>query len=108
LNDEGPENLPAPFNNATTHVESKQIQIAATDDAHIVLKSISHWPDGFTSTVGGGDTFLRQGIYVHPLPPPGPVVVAVKWPARNVDETRFELDGAEIRAGAEKSLPVWS
>ncbi|WP_143115965.1 hypothetical protein [Lentzea xinjiangensis] len=60
-----------------------------------------------TSTVGGGETHLRQGIYVHPLPPPGPVVIAVRWPARGVGEASTELDGAEIRAGAARALRIW-
>jgi hypothetical protein len=161
-----------PFDNTTAHVESKQIHLVATGEVHIVLESISHWPDGFTlnmalflatatreiphflhhplstapapdglnlavrfpdgrkattldplehgrdtsamvtlnvtSVVGSGETHLRQGIYVHPLPPPGPVVVAVKWEARGVGEARIELDGAEILAGAARARQVWS
>ncbi len=61
-----------------------------------------------TSSVGGGETHLRQGIYVHPLPPPGPVVVAARWPAKGIAETRIELDGAAIRTGAGKALAVWA
>jgi hypothetical protein len=60
------------------------------------------------SGAGGSDTFMRESIYIEPLPPPGAVTVTARWQALGVAESDIELDGAEIRAGAEKSLPVWS
>jgi hypothetical protein len=50
---------------------------------------------------GGGGKSFNVGYWVYPLPSPGPVIVAAEWPARNVRETRHELDGdAIIEAGA--------
>ncbi|MDT7787091.1 MAG: hypothetical protein QOF58_5510 [Pseudonocardiales bacterium] len=60
------------------------------------------------SGAGGSETFMREGIYVEPLPPPGAVTVTARWHALGVDEGSIELDGTAIRAGAGRALSVWS
>jgi hypothetical protein len=59
------------------------------------------------SGTGGGDTFMRESIYVEPLPPPGAVIVTARWQALGVAEGGVELDGAEIRANATRARPAW-
>lgn len=60
------------------------------------------------SGAGGSDTFMRESIYVEPLPPPGIVTVTARWQALGVAEGSIELDGAAIRAGAGRALLVWA
>ena len=39
-------------------------------------------------------------MWVHPLPPDGPVTFVVSWLEQGVAETAVELDGAAIREAA--------
>src|SRR5215470_17655568 len=46
-------------------------------------------------------------IWVHPLPPGGPVTFVASWPKHGVTETRAELDGAAIREAAQRAVTLW-
>ena len=51
---------------------------------------------------------LWSGEYwLHPLPPPGPLVLGCRWPDRGLPETLVEIDPAPLLAAAASSLPVW-
>ncbi|GAA2616028.1 hypothetical protein [Paractinoplanes durhamensis] len=56
---------------------------------------------------GGGDLTVDQEYWVSPLPPEGPVTVVLAWPSFGIPETRTVLDGAAIRAAAERSQLLW-
>jgi hypothetical protein len=57
---------------------------------------------------GGGDARRWDGdFWVHPLPPEGPVTFVASWPKHGVAETRVELDGAAIRAAAQRAVTLW-
>lgn len=45
--------------------------------------------------------------WVHPLPPPGPVVFGVAWPSYDVPETHVEIEGALIREAAARAISLW-
>ena len=44
---------------------------------------------------------------MHPLPPYGPVTFIVSWLAQGVTEARAEVDGAVIRAAADRAVTLW-
>ena len=57
---------------------------------------------------GGGDARRWDGdFWVHPLPPEGPVTFVASWPKHGVAETGVELDGAAIRAAAQRAVTLW-
>ena len=41
------------------------------------------------------------------MPPPGPLGVVVEWEARDLPETRVDLDGAAIVAAAGEAEALW-
>ena len=45
--------------------------------------------------------------WLHPLPPPGPLVLGCRWPDRGIAETLVEIDPAPLLAAASSSTPVW-
>lgn len=45
--------------------------------------------------------------WLHPLPPPGPLVLGCRWPDRSISETLVEIDPAPLLAAAATSTPVW-
>jgi hypothetical protein len=55
---------------------------------------------------GGGDT-LHTSLWLSPLPPPGPLDVVVSWETQNIAEQKFEFDGAELVAAAERAEKLW-
>ncbi len=59
--------------------------------------------------VSGSGTQARfdQRYWVAPLPPPGPLPIAVEWPARDLAETRAELDGKAIVEAAARAETLW-
>ena len=61
----------------------------------------------FHSRGGGGGRSYDMTYWAHPLPPEGPVTIVVSWLAQGVTEVRHELDGAAIRAAAEKAVQLW-
>ena len=51
---------------------------------------------------------LWDGLYwLHPLPPPGPLVRGCRWPDRGIPETLVEIDPAPLLAAAATCGPVW-
>jgi len=46
--------------------------------------------------------------WLHPLPPPGQLVLGCRWPDRGVGETLVEIDAAPLLAAAATSTPVWA
>ncbi|WP_020671592.1 hypothetical protein [Amycolatopsis nigrescens] len=60
-----------------------------------------------TSGSSGSQHFLRQNVFLWPLPPDGPCTLVVRWTAREIPETRTEVDGAAIRAAAAEALEIW-
>jgi hypothetical protein len=56
---------------------------------------------------GGSQSRFDQRYWVAPLPPPGPLGVEVEWEARDVPETRVDLDGAAILAAAAEAEALW-
>jgi hypothetical protein len=58
---------------------------------------------------GGGGSSCGQDwdFWVHPLPPDGPVTLVASWVQHGIAESRAELDGAAIRAAAERAVTLW-
>lgn len=71
---------------------------AAPDDEQLVMAQQGG---------GGGDLSVDQSYWVSPLPPEGPVTIVLAWPAFGMPESRTVLDGAAIRAAAERSQLLW-
>lgn len=46
--------------------------------------------------------------WLHPLPPPGPLVIGCRWPDRRIPETLAQVDAGPLLTAAQSSLPVWS
>lgn len=71
-------------------------------------------PDRHTMRVNGGsgsgddDRYtMRNPLWVHPLPPEGPLELVVQWPAFGIGESRVVLDGGRIAALAPSVKPLW-
>lgn len=45
--------------------------------------------------------------WLHPLPPPGPLVLGCRWPDRGIAETLVEIDTAPLLEAAATSTAVW-
>lgn len=45
--------------------------------------------------------------WLHPLPPPGPLVLGCRWPDRGIPETLVEVDTAPLLEAAAGSTAVW-
>jgi hypothetical protein len=56
---------------------------------------------------GGGSGGYHLGVWVYPLPPPGPLEVYVSLPAAGVEETKVVLDGGAVRAAADRARVIW-
>jgi hypothetical protein len=56
---------------------------------------------------GGGSRGWEFNFWVYPLPPPGPITLALEWPARGLAESRHELDAGAILEAAAKSEKLW-
>jgi hypothetical protein len=46
-------------------------------------------------------------VWVYGLPPPGPLAFVCEWPARNIPETRAELDARLVLEAAARAVPIW-
>ena len=57
---------------------------------------------------GGSDRVNRQGWWLWPLPPEGPLAFVCEWPAHGIDLTRYEVDARSIRAAAAEAQAIWS
>jgi hypothetical protein len=56
---------------------------------------------------GGGDGVWRQGWWLWPLPPEGPLAFICEWPAQGIAVTRHEVDAHRIRDAAREAQPIW-
>jgi hypothetical protein len=61
-------------------------------------------PAPLRQTWGGGQ---RQRWWVHPLPPPGPILFVLEWPAAARERVTAQLDGDAIREAASRSIRFW-
>jgi hypothetical protein len=57
---------------------------------------------------GGGSRGFRYGVWVHPLPPDGPMEIFVAASATGSEEHRVVVDGAAVRAAAERAKVIWT
>lgn len=57
---------------------------------------------------GGGGGHWRQGLWVWPLPPPGPLAFVCEWPVFNVPLTRHEVDAELILDAADRAQAIFS
>jgi hypothetical protein len=46
-------------------------------------------------------------VWVWGLPPPGPLAFVCEWPARNIPETRVEIDAGLVLEAASRAVPIW-
>jgi hypothetical protein len=56
---------------------------------------------------GGGDGDWSYEVWVAPLPPEAPVILACEWAAQRIPETLVEIDGALITRAAADARPVF-
>jgi hypothetical protein len=56
---------------------------------------------------GGGGRAWDADQWVWPLPPAGPLAFVCEWPARQVGESRVELDARSVRQAAERAATLW-
>jgi hypothetical protein len=56
---------------------------------------------------GGGSSGWELGFWLWPLPPEGPLTLAVEWPSQGVDLTTAEVDTAPIREASARSEKLW-
>jgi hypothetical protein len=57
---------------------------------------------------GGGGGRWRQEIWISPLPPAGPLLLACEWPAAGIEPTTVEIDARLIIAGAQRAQVVFA
>jgi hypothetical protein len=56
---------------------------------------------------GGGGRSWQIGFWVYPLPPSGPLTLAISWPSRSIPEQTHSLDAAPIIDAAAESVVLW-
>ena len=56
---------------------------------------------------GGGGLTFSWNLWLHPLPPAGPVTVHVLWESRGIEETSVVWDLAPIVARAGDAVELW-
>jgi hypothetical protein len=64
-------------------------------------------PTLMTTSGSGGELAFDQSYWLHPLPPPGPLLVVCRWPAFDLPETRVVLDGDAIARAAGQVITLW-
>lgn len=65
------------------------------------------WPLTGGGGGGGGESHFRQGYWISPLPPPGPVAVVCEWPALGIPIVRHEVDARLILDAAERARAMF-
>ena len=55
----------------------------------------------------GGMSSVEQAWWLHPLPPEGSLIVAVRCDDLGIEETLTELDGTAVRRAAERVETLW-
>jgi len=58
---------------------------------------------------GGGEEFraMRDGLWLYPVPPAGPIALVLRWPDLGIAETRFEIAAQDWPSLASQARPVW-
>jgi hypothetical protein len=56
---------------------------------------------------GGGGLAWDMDQWVWPLPPAGPLAFVCEWPARQIGESRVELDARLVLQAAERAATLW-
>jgi hypothetical protein len=56
---------------------------------------------------GVAESHFRQGYWVSPLPPPGPVAVVCEWPALEIPVSRQQLDAQLILDAADRARAMF-
>lgn len=56
---------------------------------------------------GGGDLTYDQIFWLHPLPPPGPLLFVCRWPAFDLPETQTVIDGDLVARAAAQAVILW-
>ena len=46
-------------------------------------------------------------VWVWGLPPPGPLAFVCEWPARDIPESRVEIDAGLVLEAAARAVPIW-
>lgn len=54
-----------------------------------------------------GPLLWTGDYWLHPLPPPGNLVLGCRWPDRRIAETLAQLDADPLLAAATSSGPIW-
>jgi len=73
------------------------------NDQGIPTEPILMWSGG-----GGGTGGYHFSVWVFPLPPDGPLEVHVSLPDADAPESKVVVDGAAIRAAADRAKIIWS
>jgi hypothetical protein len=61
------------------------------------------WPRGGT----GSRRRWSHSLWLWPLPPPGPLTFALRWPQMGLDEVLVEVDSAALREAAGRAVELW-
>jgi hypothetical protein len=64
----------------------------------------------FQTSGGSGDddrSVQRGGLWLWPLPPPGPLSVVFEWGAFGIPQTDFEVDATALLATSKNVRPLW-
>ena len=56
---------------------------------------------------GGSDLQYTSSHWLWPLPPPGLLAFVCEWPAREIPETRVEIDAALVLDAAARAQTLW-
>ncbi|HLH66765.1 MAG TPA: hypothetical protein VKV27_13790 [Solirubrobacteraceae bacterium] len=56
---------------------------------------------------GGGGGRWHQSLFLWPLPPPGPLLLACEWPAAGIPLTGHELDSAPVHDAARRAQTIF-
>lgn len=62
---------------------------------------------GSSGRRGVAESHFRQGYWVSPLPPAGPMAVVCEWPALEIPITRHELDAQLVLDAADRSQAMF-
>jgi hypothetical protein len=57
---------------------------------------------------GGGGSAWTLAVWVHPLPPEGPLEIFVALPAPATQELSTVVDGSAVRAASEGATVIWT
>ena len=57
---------------------------------------------------GGGGSGWTLNIWVHPLPPDGPLEIFVALPSPATQELSTVLGGGAVRAAAQRARSIWT